>query len=327
MEGIVSGCLVLNLDKDHAKLEQVSTALTARGITFSRLPAVHGKSLSRPERRRLSSVWGVDLLPASVIGCFATHRKAWQRVVDDDMASCLILEDDADLVPDFVPSIRRWWREVPTGFDFVAVGNFANVGDTPRWHELLHTAFNGGGSSETLSEHVYRPSLLMGTHAYIVSLNGARKLLDLLPRANGHVDIRIGNKLRQLKAYGLRPALAYQADMSSSNIAGGAPFLLNRLAGGLTYTEPPLRLSVGWLLSEPLCKLVHDDMLVNGWTVVFFVAGALSLKWSVVVMYLDFLTSRLTTDDGLGPSGTVGGYGTLLLAAVVGHVASTRLHR
>lgn len=325
MQDVVTECLVLNLDKDHDKLRRLGASLTNHGVSFSRLPAVHGKSLSRAERRRLSSAWGVHLLPSSVIGCFASHRKAWELVVRRGVASCLILEDDADLVPDFVPLLRRWWREVPRDFDLVAVGNFANVGDTPRWHELLHTALNGGGSSVRVSEHVYRPSLLMGTHAYIVSLEGARKLLSLLPRADGHVDIRIGNKLHHLHAYGVRPALAYQADMGSSNIAGGAPFLLNRLAGGMTFTEPPLKLSLGWLLSEPLCKLLHDDMLVNGWTALFAVAGALNWRWAAVVLCLDFVASRLMARDGLGPPGMAGGYGILLLAVLGGHVVARQL--
>ncbi len=312
-----SECLVLNLDKDEDKLGRMRDRLGREGIAFTRVQAVHGKSLTPEERRRFSSVLGTYLLPSSVIGCFTTHRKAWQTVVDRGLATCLILEDDAEPVADFSRLVRRWWPEVPPDWELVMLGNFANTHDTPRWHEFLHEALNTGPRSKRVSEHVYRPSLIMGTHAYVVSCEGARKLLELLPVADGHVDMRMGAQLRHLNAYGMRPALAFQSDMGSSNIAGSAPVFLNRLATRAVVTEAPLQLSLGWLLSEPLCKLYSDDLLVNGWTAVFVLLGVVDLRLALCVVFLDVLGSLSVTPQVFSCR-EIGGYVTLLLGVATG---------
>lgn len=316
---------VINLDKDQIKMERMHDMLSELGMQYERVPAVHGSSLTMKQRRELTSNVDVYLLPPSVIGCFASHRRAWQRVVDEGWEGCMILEDDARFEPDFLRLFRERWQQVPVDFDFVTLGNLANTHASPRWYEMLHTATSHALARREVSDNVYVPSLIMGTHAYVVSQMGARKLLSLLPRADGHVDLRIGAKLPHLQAYGIRPALAYQRDMHESNITAAAPLLLNMAASQVVATQPPLQLTLAWLLSEPAFKLIGDDFVVCTWTLLFLVLGAVSLRCALMLLVADASLGFVFTDD-VKVSKTLGGYVTLALAAVAGHCGVVTWH-
>ena len=44
--------------------------------------------------------WGEDRIKPGAIGCFLSHRRAWQRLVDTGVDAALICEDDIELTED-----------------------------------------------------------------------------------------------------------------------------------------------------------------------------------------------------------------------------------
>ncbi len=76
------------------------------------LEGVDGRELSQEEmdsvyvRRLHLPSYPAQLRPGE-IGCFLSHRKVWQRILDDQVPYAFVLEDDADLrMPEFADSLQ-----------------------------------------------------------------------------------------------------------------------------------------------------------------------------------------------------------------------------
>jgi GR25 family glycosyltransferase involved in LPS biosynthesis len=90
------------------------------------------------------------------IGCALSHHKCWQRIIDDNLEMALILEDDAIIGPDvFEVTIP------PCDLYFIGYDNF-------NWSNF---------------------EKICGTHCYVVTNSGAKKLLDM--KLNDHIDTLI----------------------------------------------------------------------------------------------------------------------------------------
>jgi glycosyl transferase family 25 len=92
---------VLNLDRSVDRWKLASEQMSLAGLTVERLPAVDGRQLSKEELRNKSTRIATYLQPRGVIGCYLSHRKFWQLVVDRNLDAAIIFEDDVKLVSNF----------------------------------------------------------------------------------------------------------------------------------------------------------------------------------------------------------------------------------
>ncbi len=98
--------LLVNLDRspDRLKTFQLMFAEKCPGLSFTRIPAVDGKTLTSEEIQSLlpsrNSGLKVDFrgeLIDTEIGCFLSHRRCWQALLDSSEQWALIMEDDVEL--------------------------------------------------------------------------------------------------------------------------------------------------------------------------------------------------------------------------------------
>lgn len=104
-------------------------------------------------------------LTAGQIGCFESHARIWRRMVDENIPQALILEDDADITytqttVDRLTECLDELKTIPT-WDVLYVGNIP-----------LHPP------KQTLTKHISIPSNWEGLYTYVLTLAGARKLLQ-----------------------------------------------------------------------------------------------------------------------------------------------------
>lgn len=69
----------------------------ALGLEFTRVHGVDGQTLDRSQVRAAP----YSRLSVGEIGCFESHRKAWQAVVDQDLRAGIVLEDDVAVADDY----------------------------------------------------------------------------------------------------------------------------------------------------------------------------------------------------------------------------------
>lgn len=195
---------VINLDRAPDRMGRMDDALRYFELAYERIAAVDGQALSEAERQD-----AVDLSPGTVspnagqIGCFLSHKHAWEKIAEGAAEYGLILEDDVVFAKNFADVLND--AQLLAGHpDMVRLEGWpekAWIG--PRSQRL------GGG---------YRRYLLnwdtCGTCAYIISKTCATFLLEAAPRYTRAVDLMLFDQVSPLydkiDAWALVPAPCYQ---------------------------------------------------------------------------------------------------------------------
>ena len=108
-----------------------------------------------------------------MIGCFLSHRAAWQRCAESDQP-LLVLEDDVCPAVGFAQKLRAALTELPTldpKWDVLLVGALGCVHPRHRYGANLIVGAAAGGLRypRVLSATISVPLRPMGTHAYVLS--------------------------------------------------------------------------------------------------------------------------------------------------------------
>eukprot|EP00443_Scrippsiella_acuminata_P015749 CAMPEP_0115295842 /NCGR_PEP_ID=MMETSP0270-20121206/66927_1 /TAXON_ID=71861 /ORGANISM="Scrippsiella trochoidea, Strain CCMP3099" /LENGTH=455 /DNA_ID=CAMNT_0002713453 /DNA_START=60 /DNA_END=1427 /DNA_ORIENTATION=- len=216
---------VINLDKSTDRWHKCSTGLASRGVdSVERFPATYGKELSEEELMEQATFGCRTFCTPGMIGCFLSHRRIWERVVAENQPAVVVLEDDAIVFPNFNSNLRGLLDELPEDWDVCLLGA---VGCVARGREALHMKLFalgvGGwraspGRTRSVSPRLFVPFKPAGTHAYIVSRQGAAKLLERLPRARYHVDLSAWS-LQDLNLYAAKDFLATQDFDETSTVS------------------------------------------------------------------------------------------------------------
>jgi len=113
---------VITLPRATQKQRQIKERLESLNIPFEFVEGVDGRLLSREEVQKVFDKeksynyykWyhnrtgsaGVEL-SIGEIGCTLAHRKIFQKIVDENIDSAIVLEDDVFVTEDFLPIIEK----------------------------------------------------------------------------------------------------------------------------------------------------------------------------------------------------------------------------
>lgn len=92
---------VIHLDRASARKPQVAELLAAAPYPAEVLPAVDGAALDNWPLGDWATPRYPFELRAGEVGCFLSHRVAWQRILDEGLDGALVLEDDVELEDGF----------------------------------------------------------------------------------------------------------------------------------------------------------------------------------------------------------------------------------
>ena len=191
---------LINLDRSPQRLADAKKQLDALDMSFERVSAADGSQLTPEERacfdkNTAQKRYHYDLTWGEV-GCYLSHLKCWQKIVDEKLDYAIILEDDLHLQDDFnkVPELLE---QLKTPWSFIKLGNpFKPRKETPV--ETL-AGFN-------LVRYDKAPS---GTCAQVVSYQGAKALLAARSRFFRPVDVDLQWQWEvPIKILGLTPYVA-----------------------------------------------------------------------------------------------------------------------
>ncbi|WEX11737.1 glycosyltransferase family 25 protein [Chelativorans sp. AA-79] len=109
--------LVINLDRSKERWEGMMARAAAAGFVPQRIPAVDGNAVDPSQRGDLQTwkfrLWHGRNPLGTEYGCYMSHMRALERVIAEGWPYAVILEDDADFRPDFVPRIEALARLDP----------------------------------------------------------------------------------------------------------------------------------------------------------------------------------------------------------------------
>lgn len=176
---------------------------------------VMGKRLSTEEMTTLATPLCSWTCTPATIGIGASHIKAWKEVANRGLDAALVFEDDAHLEPDFAPALRKALDDVPSDYHVLLAGCFACSLKMP-YHREHGTVSDVG--------------MFGGSHAYVVSQQGARFLLKNNPKTSFHIDWQMWTT-PGLKLYKINRDIARQnMDDSATSSMTGFPYILNDAA-------------------------------------------------------------------------------------------------
>ena len=86
---VIPPIFVLNLERAPQRWEKASKEMRSHGLEVVRLEAVDGKKLTAEELSSNITKLAQFLIPRGVVGCYLSHRKFWQMVVDRGLPSAI----------------------------------------------------------------------------------------------------------------------------------------------------------------------------------------------------------------------------------------------
>jgi glycosyl transferase family 25 len=205
--------LLINLDRSAHRRVQMEQRLADLGLAYTRLPAVDGKAhwaelVASVDVPLFERQVGRDLMMGE-IGCYHSHLRAWQALIDSDCHTLLVLEDDVVFGEDFLPALRE-------ALDRRDLWDMLNLNKI-RAKQAVRQAQLG---PYALNAYM---GPLTGMGAYLISRQTAQRLLpDMLP-ITLPIDLELDRVHRhRIRRYGLEPFPSHVDDEDQSTITGQA---------------------------------------------------------------------------------------------------------
>jgi len=197
---------VINLARADQRLRDMERQLSALGLDFERIEATDGRSLTDNDRSLVDQDRRRRITPYPLsdneIGCWLSHRRALGKVAESGDAMAVILEDDAQLAPEFAACLAALER-TKSSFDFLFLHRKFKKGEIylPIYDLLPDLSMGRIGPAH------------MGAIGYAVSGAGARKFLAYAPRFAHAVDKEIHRYwANDLGIFGLERPMVTHAD-------------------------------------------------------------------------------------------------------------------
>ena len=160
---------VINLDRSPDRMAVMQERLARTGLPWQRIRAVDGGSLDLRRCPEID-VRGYELrhgktLVSSEAGCYLSHLDAMRAFLRSTADVALLLEDDADFPPNFLPLLRELLQHGPA-WDIVKLSSFHSGTPVPLVPLVPPYAL-----AVPLSRHCNSNSVLINRHAARVLLH------------------------------------------------------------------------------------------------------------------------------------------------------------
>ena len=205
---------VISLAEATDRRERISQLFEEIGLEFKFFDAVDGRQFNVLEQpiydfdKRLKC-FGKHLTGGE-IGCLLSHKNIYQHIVENNIDRALVFEDDVILQPDF-KAVLKDILSCDVEYDMVRF-----LG-SPKLERLKMRAVYNLDGTHHLTRHTGMPG---GTHATLVTLQGAKKILTHLEKTAFPIDALLGRSWETgLNWYTVRPGLASQ-DLSFDSMIG-----------------------------------------------------------------------------------------------------------
>ena len=193
---------VISLERDKHRRKYIEQHFFERNVAFEWFPAVDGLTVTSKDitNYRLHSYTSYNWweLTPTEIGCFESHRRIWNTIVERGLDNALIFEDDVYLVPSF---LHRITSIIDSGLEF----------DLVKLDTANNTMRVGPLNSQIDEVQIRRlMSQVVSSAAYLISRQGCIFLVARSKKYCDPLDDFITKNWTEERIYQLVPALAVQ---------------------------------------------------------------------------------------------------------------------
>ena len=162
----------INLHSSRDRRSALLTWIARLGLPWEIFEAVDAAALRPDAVPWTNDHWGEKLWPGQV-GCFLSHARVLQRVLDYGLPWAVIVEDDVHLLPDRAAAVRD--LVLPPSFDLIYL------------HEMRQPFLRSTVASSDGALHRVNPAMLT-TGAYIASRRFAENFCAQFTRVEMPID-------------------------------------------------------------------------------------------------------------------------------------------
>lgn len=166
----------INLDRDINRFEAQKASLKAQNIDVTRIPALRGASL--PEVV-YEFVPGLNPEEPGTVGCFLSHVRSWETLLQSDADWGVILEDDAKIEEGFSRTLAK--IDHPK-HDLTFINNRMVPLDHDCDEQIVPIV-------DAILSRKDRQQIACGGDGYILTRAGAEELLDLIGQYGAKSDV------------------------------------------------------------------------------------------------------------------------------------------
>ena len=238
----------INLESATDRLESMSQQLEGytKDFTWERFEAVYGKAMSDEEKKEVTTPNCYKYCTDSMIGIGKSHLDIWKKQVEERIPFVLVFEDDVEIVPTFEEIVKNYI--VDFDFDVLMVGHDGMI-EMPHIWNLPDALMQGKGFNYSTND------FFIGAHAYVVSLDGAKRLLEEFKDGiSYHIDAAMsGRDVKIVKA----PKSIARPNFGKFESSNTGKSILMYLVPDINIGPYPLR----WSMEMPVMRIGSFDVL------------------------------------------------------------------
>jgi glycosyl transferase family 25 len=188
--------LLINLDRSPDRLLVSANLLAQANVDFVRIAGEDGADLSQARIDALKAPLYSQyhkLITAGEIGCYLSHIKCWEYIVENNLPYAVILEDDFT-VKGNIASLHQYLANINIKWDCI------KLIESPQKRKAVE-------SITCLDKSLVRYNKVPArTTAYVMSKSGAQKMLAKSQQIGRPVDVEFQYWWeRELNVFGLLP--------------------------------------------------------------------------------------------------------------------------
>lgn len=240
---------VINLEKEKERLEAFHKQMSKNKINYERFNAVEGVKVLKDDRL---SDYCNTFCTDGMKGCALSHRSIWETMVKNGYRNIMICEDDAMIPDTFDRDFQNVYYHIPKDYDILYLGCLFGCKDDSNLNKLV-TKVNGY-EPQDVNDKVVEVKGTVGLHCYILSLEGARKLIQ--HPITFHIDAQVMYliKLYDYKSYAVNPLLV-DSSQDNSSMSDTYPKLLNSTFKNVEVNNLKRPSTLDWVMNESFLKL------------------------------------------------------------------------
>ena len=260
---------IINLDKDIERLNNSYKQLNKYNITnYERYSAIYAAKANKYELNTYTTTIGKIIASKTMIGCGISHINIWKKIVKEKINTSLIVEDDFILVDDFLNKFNRIINKAPEKYDIL----FLTSGQ-------LH---NKDLKFRDINEYFYKQIFISQTVGYIITLEGAEKILKYINKVSYHIDLEIfmTSLFTDLNVISVKERLIYQTFETSNNINDrNYPLIIDNL---LLYNN-----TFNYYYKLVLISIKNFEININ--VIFIFLLGFYLFPYAFILLFLEYL--------------------------------------
>ena len=266
---IINKIFIINLDKDIERLKNSYEQLNFYNIkNYERYPAIYGNNLNKDELIYYTTDIGKIVASKSMIGCGISHINIWNKIITEKINKCLILEDDFILCDNFINKFDIIINNAPLEYDIIFLTN-----------NIIH---NNNFKLYDINEYFYKQAFISQTVGYIITLNGAKKILNYINKVSYHIDVEICilSLLFNLNIISVKEPLIYQTFITSNNTNDREyPLILDRLL---------IKQDINYLYKAIILQIKNLNIDINLNIIIIILLGFYIFPYAILLLILEY---------------------------------------